>query len=213
MNSTKIKKGRRRWFDRILLLAVLLMQIAVLAQLRISSRQADVISSSPLVDSRADAAAKSPATANGTNSASAAANVLRPHPLAEKMDILMTDAIKNVARLQSSVRFHRGWDALRVSPSLDMRHTKSGYLITLSLPGVNPDDLEVLLDGRVLTVMALCGPSDGTGQLCRYERRVLLPGPVGAVEEAQAHLTNGVLSVHVPRGEDYTVHRAVTRLF
>jgi len=113
----------------------------------------------------------------------------------------------------SSVQFNLGWDRLRASPTLDMRHTESGYLVTFSIPGVHADDLGVLLDGRVLTVRAWCAAPGYPGGGQRYERRILLPGPVGAAEEAQAQLTNGLLRVHVPKGTGSDPRRMVLRLF
>lgn len=138
-----------------------------------------------------------------------------PPPLTPEamMGAMMADAVEEVARLQSALHLNRGWEQLPASPSLDMRSTEGGYLVTFNIPDVHSEDLGVLLEGRMLTVRALCGAPGVEGGLRRYERRVLLPGPVGAAEDAQAQLTNGILRVHVPRGLDTGARSVVMRLF
>lgn len=127
---------------------------------------------------------------------------------------MMAGAMEKVARLNSAVQFLRGWEMLNASPSLDMRDTDGGYLVTFSIPDVQPDGLGVMLDGRVLTVRAQCGGTPALpGSLRCYERRVLLPGPVGASGDAQAHLTNGILRVLIPKGDGLGPRHDVMRLF
>src|SRR6187431_2366962 len=37
-------------------------------------------------------------------------------------------------------------------PALDVRETDDSYIVEAELPGIRPDDAEILLDGRTLTI-------------------------------------------------------------
>lgn len=203
------ERTHHRWLERTLLLAVLAMQVAVFWQLRAVMRAGRP--AEPAGDVVAEVAAPEPAERLLPERAEMPDEAVPPFPSAQVM--AMDAMMESMARLHSAVQFNRGWDRLQASPTLDMRDTENGYLVTFSIPGVNADDLGVLLDGRVLTVRAWC-PADGAdGGGHRYERRILLPGPVGEAGEAQAHLTNGVLRVHVPKGAGLEPRRVVLRLY
>jgi HSP20 family molecular chaperone IbpA len=214
---SRIGNNNGRWIERGLLLAVLLMQVVILVQLRATSRRdAPAPVASPSLSSggypeedQMRVPALSPGLFALPRHAAGMDSMMDP-----MMDPMMAGAMENVARLHSAVQFLRGWEMLNASPSLDMRDTDGDYLVTFSIPDVEPDGLGVMLDGRVLTVRAECG---GTlahpgSQRC-YERRVLLPGPVGEAEDAQAQLTNGILRVRIPKGDGLRPHRDVMRLF
>jgi len=147
--------------------------------------------------------------------------ILQPRPVSYPrrdifgdMDALMSDAFHNMARLRSAMHIDEGWDVLSASPTMDMRDGDSDYLVSFSIPGAEPSDIEVSLDGRVLTVQALA-PVRGPHytRLQRFERRVLLPGPVGGADHAHASITNGILRVHVPKGEASDPLPGAFRLF
>lgn len=217
-DSEKSDKGGY-WFDRGLLLAILLMQGVLFWQSRVSMRQDSATRqalATPDVSAKPALKSTPPPPVErqvGMETGGPDDDLhLRHKAMAEGMAEIV-DAVQNVAQLYSAVQFNRGWEMLPASPSLDMRGTEGEYLITFNLPEVHPEDLGVLLEGRVLTVRALCGAPGSAGGLRRYERRVLLPGPVGDAESAQAHLTNGVLRVQVPRGSDDGRRSVVMRLF
>jgi HSP20 family molecular chaperone IbpA len=134
--------------------------------------------------------------------------------LFDDMDALMSDAFQNMARLRSAMHIDEGWDVLSASPTMDMRDGDSDYRVSFSIPGARPSDIEVSLDGRVLTVEALA-PVRGPHytRLQRFERRVLLPGPVGGAADAHASITNGILRVHVPKGHAGDATPGSLRLF
>ncbi len=139
--------------------------------------------------------------------------VPRRDPFGE-MDAFFAGAFENMARLRSAMHIDEGWDALRTSPTMDMRDGESDYLVSFSIPGADASDIDVSLAGRVLTVQALTpvrGPY--STRLQRFERRVLLPGPVGVADDAHASITNGILRVHVPKGSDGSPQLGTFRLF
>ena len=119
----------------------------------------------------------------------------------EDMDAMMTDAFRGMVRLGADINIDDGWDSLLASPALDMRDTDSDYIVSISIPGVDMDDVKVSLDGRVLSVKALTPASEANHSIVRsYERHILLPGSVGASSKMCANITNGVLRVKVPKG-------------
>ena len=85
------------------------------------------------------------------------------------------------------------------TPRVDLLETEEHYVLLVDLPGVRPEDLELLEEGQRVTLAGVRHPLPGTylleGRPMGTFRRTLdLPGPI---EEgtAQATLRNGVLEV------------------
>lgn len=82
-------------------------------------------------------------------------------------------------------------------------------VVTADLPGYDPDDVGVTVDGRTLTIRAERDESETVeGRYVRRERRhreasrsVTLPTDV-VESEATADYANGVLTVRLPTGSD-----------
>ena len=97
-------------------------------------------------------------------------------------------------------------DALdRWVPLADLEETDDAYVVELELPGLAPDDVDVQLDDRVLTVSGEIREKKRTGILHRRTRRVgefrhavTLPAEVDD-EHVEASLRDGVLTVRVPK--------------
>jgi HSP20 family protein len=93
-----------------------------------------------------------------------------------------------------------GW-----SPRADVEETDDAYSVEVELPGVRREDIDVELDGGLLTVSGEVEEKERTGILRRRTRRVglfrytvTLPGEVDA-DEVSARLRDGVLTVRVPK--------------
>ena len=71
-----------------------------------------------------------------------------------------------------------------------------GWIFEAELPGVDPDKLDVNVEGRKLSIKGTRERADG-GELA-FERRFELPHEV-ATDEIKAKLTTGVLTVTLPR--------------
>ena len=108
--------------------------------------------------------------------------------------------------------------ALRYSPRTDLEETDDAYVVSMDLPGVEKEQIDVRLEDRLLTVS---GKSDETtevregDQILRQERRfgsfqraVSLPGPVDDLR-LEASCSNGVLVVTVPKLPDASSGRTV----
>ncbi len=95
-------------------------------------------------------------------------------------------------------------------PSADIEETDDAWSVELELPGVQEDDVDVELEGRVLTVSGEVREKERTGILRRRTRRVgsfeyvvTLPGDVDA-DHVAAKLRDGVLTVRVPKSPGTT---------
>ena len=93
-------------------------------------------------------------------------------------------------------------------PLTDIVETGGGVSLMLEMPGVAPGDLDIMLEKRVLTIRGRVRPAQpdtlrlvyaeyGEGD---YERAVTLSEDFDP-ERIQASLSNGVLTVTLPRSE------------
>jgi HSP20 family protein len=95
------------------------------------------------------------------------------------------------------------------SPNLDFSETDKEYVVRLEAPGIPKDDLEVNLDGQLLTLSGKRDFSNDekTEQYFRREREqgrfvraLQLPAPVDAAK-VEASYNDGVMTVRLPKRE------------
>jgi HSP20 family protein len=95
------------------------------------------------------------------------------------------------------------------APALDIAERKDAYLVTVELPGVKLDDLEITLEDGLLTIQGERHlTNDATEeQIHRVERRhgafrrsITLPAHVMA-DAVEATIEDGVLRILVPKAE------------
>jgi HSP20 family protein len=105
------------------------------------------------------------------------------------------------------------------TPALDISERKDAYLVTVELPGVDVDDLQITLEDGLLTIQGerYFAHDSSEQQFHRVERRygafrrsITLPAHVMA-EGIQATLDNGVLQILVPKMEEATAKRIQVR--
>ena len=87
--------------------------------------------------------------------------------------------------------------------ALDVADRDESYVVTASLPGFGPDDVDISITERAVTVSAEAGKDDAPYLLReRYHgklgRSVILPGEVNA-DEAVAEHKDGVLTLTLPK--------------
>jgi HSP20 family protein len=96
------------------------------------------------------------------------------------------------------------------APALDISERKDAYLVTVELPGVEPDDLQITLEDGLLTIQGerQFTQESSEQQFHRVERRygafrrsITLPAQVQA-EQIEASFENGVLQIMVPKLEE-----------
>jgi len=89
---------------------------------------------------------------------------------------------------------------------MDVRETESGYVVEVGLPGIKPTDIEVTLDGRMLTIRGRSSDArdKDEGRFLLHERRstslsrsVTLPAEI-AVEGVTSTFEDGELCVTLP---------------
>jgi len=105
------------------------------------------------------------------------------------------------------------------APALDISERKDAYLVTVELPGVEIDDLQITLEDGLLTIQGErhFAHDSSEQQFHRVERRygafrrsITLPAHVMA-EGIEATVDNGVLQIMVPKMEEATPKRIQVR--
>ena len=105
------------------------------------------------------------------------------------------------------------------APALDISERKDAYLVTVELPGVEADDLEITMEDGLLTIQGErhFAHDSSEQQFHRIERRygafrrsITLPAQVQA-EQIQASFDNGVLQILVPKMEEAKPKRIQVR--
>ncbi|MBC6982306.1 Hsp20/alpha crystallin family protein [Caulobacter sp. 17J80-11] len=92
-------------------------------------------------------------------------------------------------------------------PTADLRETDRAYMLAVELPGLKPEDVEVSVDGDMLTVRGAKSEERDEGEgawhvserrFGRFERMFQLPRDVDA-GDIQASCRHGVLRVTLPK--------------
>jgi HSP20 family protein len=105
------------------------------------------------------------------------------------------------------------------APALDISERKDAYLVTVELPGIELDDLEITMEDGLLTIQGerQFAHESSEQQFHRVERRygafrrsITLPAQVQA-EQIEASFENGVLQIVVPKMEEAKPKRIQVR--
>ncbi len=105
------------------------------------------------------------------------------------------------------------------APALDISERKDAYLVTVELPGVELDDVQITMEGSLLTIQGERHVANDSSeqQFHRVERRygafrrsITLPAHVVA-DAVQATVEDGVLQILVPKMEEATPKRIQVR--
>lgn len=94
-----------------------------------------------------------------------------------------------------------------VTPRADLVDAGDTYQLTIEVPGVKQQDLEIALEGRDLTVAGIREPFVGEVTILfserasgHFQRTIELPGEVDR-DGATAHLSDGLLIVTLPKDD------------
>ena len=106
------------------------------------------------------------------------------------------------------------------APALDISERKDAYLVTVELPGVRTEDVEITFEDRLLTIQGERHPAGGdtAGEKvhraeCRYgtfRRSITLPSHVMA-DTIEATAQDGVLQILVPKAPEMHAKRIQVR--
>ena len=116
--------------------------------------------------------------------------------------VWLDDFRRDFNRLVNSGNEQQSW-----SPAVDLAEDDTGYFITVDLPGVNPDDVEITHQSQQLSVKGKRDWDDGERSSLSRERwrgdflrRFTLP-KTADVENIDAKYSNGVLAIFVPKSK------------
>src|SRR6266540_3325723 len=133
----------------------------------------------------------------------------------EQMTRMLTRALGQGGQLQGvAASSTTAW-----APALDISERKDAYLVTVELPGVELDDLQITLEDGLLTIQGErhFAHDSSEQQFHRVERRygafrrsITLPAHVMA-EGIEATTDDGVLQIVVPKMEEATPKRIQVR--
>ena len=105
------------------------------------------------------------------------------------------------------------------APALDISERKDAYLVTVELPGLKPEDLDITMEDGLLTIQGerQFAQESSEQQFHRVERRygafrraITLPAQVQA-DQIEASFDNGVLEIVVPKAEEAKPKRIQVR--
>jgi HSP20 family protein len=122
--------------------------------------------------------------------------------LREAMDRLFQQGVSNTGQLLSGVRGE--------SIPMDVIERDDAFEVRAALPGVKPEDVEVVVQGERLTVRAQVSSAEerrDENWLMRehrygtLQRSITLPTPVHS-DSAEARIENGVLTLRLPKLQD-----------
>ena len=105
------------------------------------------------------------------------------------------------------------------APALDISERKDAFLVTVELPGLKPEDLDITMEDGLLTIKGerQFTSESSEQQFHRVERRygafrrsITLPAQVQA-DHIEATFDNGVLQIVVPKAEEAKPKRIQVR--
>jgi HSP20 family protein len=100
-----------------------------------------------------------------------------------------------------------GGEFTELAPPMDVRETDDDYMVEVELPGIDPNDVEVMIEGRTLTIRGTFSSEaqEHAGNVLLRERRrgqfmraVALPGMVD-IDNAESRYDNGLLTITLPK--------------
>ncbi len=139
------------------------------------------------------------------------ANVIRWDPFREMMQMR-----RSVDRMMDQAMDGNGWDEpMRWALPVDVVENNDAYIVKASLPGVNPDDINITYDNHVLTLSTEMQAEEEKKEeryLLRerrygsFSRSITLPNMVDA-SKIEAQYEAGVLTLTLPKAEEMKPRR------
>jgi HSP20 family protein len=92
---------------------------------------------------------------------------------------------------------------------LDVIETEDEFIVKASIPGIDPDELDISLTDNVLTIKGEFKVDEAEDvryhlrerRFGMFQRSISLPVPVNA-DKVEAVYENGVLTLHIPKTEE-----------
>ncbi|MDD2236797.1 MAG: Hsp20/alpha crystallin family protein, partial [Kiritimatiellae bacterium] len=123
-----------------------------------------------------------------------------PDALFSDMRRRMQENMAAFQRMHEALANDDSWGGVRSAPTMDMREFSDRYEVAFGIPDVRSGDVQVNLDGRVLSIQAQQDDRQTNGwQQQAFQTRVLLPWPVSSNTELQTRFDRGTLVVQIPK--------------
>ena len=112
--------------------------------------------------------------------------------------------------LDRQIEWPRWQTAQNLGLAVDVAENEEGFVVKASVPGINPDDVEITFEDNILTIKGEIAEEEEKEEENYHirERRsgsfgrcIRFPVDVNA-EAVEATYTNGVLSLNVPKVEE-----------
>jgi HSP20 family protein len=141
------------------------------------------------------------------------ASVVRWNPVREMMTL--RNAMDRLFDESFDVPVNRWADTAEWSLALDVVEDQEGFLVRASLPGINPEDIDVTVNDNVLFIKAELHREElvenaryhlSERRFGTFSRAVTLPLKVDqdAIEATYEH---GILTLHIPKAEELKPRR------
>jgi HSP20 family molecular chaperone IbpA len=125
-----------------------------------------------------------------------------------EMERMMSQANQAFADFDTVFGSDAAFAALPASPAMNLREMDQVYELSLALPDANPEDLDVRLQGRLLSVSAQQNTrSANSSSSQRFSSQVLLPGPVDPGTPVQITNENNRICIRIPKPAGPTAAR------
>jgi len=132
--------------------------------------------------------------------------ICRQHGIIERQDLYLH---RHAIHALFDEMIHRPWGGVRWNPAIDVREDKDAFTITVDLPGVKEDDVQVVVEGKILaiegqrklphcdeTTTHLCERPDGS-----FVRTFEFENDIER-RQIESHWEAGVLTVTVPKTKE-----------
>jgi HSP20 family protein len=127
--------------------------------------------------------------------------------LRDAMDRLLQQSISGTGQILSTIRPE--------GMPMDVLERDDAFEVRAAVPGVKPDDLEIIIQGERLTVRAEVKREEESRtdnwlmreqRIGQMQRTITLPSPVSS-ENAEAKVEDGVLTLRLPKAQTARPHR------
>ncbi len=129
-----------------------------------------------------------------------------------EIDGMFTEALRDTPRHAHG--FDEGWADLTLTPGITVHDTGDVYEITVTLPSVEKSDIQLALDGSILTLIVgrqesrqtqdpgTARPTVHARHITRFEQRLRLPGADANPDNSKATFQNGILHIVIPKQKE-----------
>lgn len=138
-------------------------------------------------------------------------NLVRWDPMREAVDLFTEfDRMLDVPRMRAAMTNRYGEESGPWGLALDVSEEDDHYIVEASVPGVDPDDLDITIEDNVLTITGERRVEDVDNEpnyhlrerrFGKFSRSIRFPTQVNA-NKVVANVENGVLRLEIPKADE-----------